>query len=62
MVPYDQPEAALVHFFRCCKLAERGVLTVVGCFQDLFTRWVMDVPLSLNAASDADAAPFGGWA
>jgi len=27
---------------------------------DLFTRWVMDVPLSLNATSDA--APFGGWA
>jgi len=35
MVPYDQPEAALVHFFRCCKLAERGVLTGGWLFSGL---------------------------
>lgn len=57
MVPYDQPEAALV---------SDGIASVQVHFayivaQDMMTRWIMDIPLTLDVTkAAAPFMPFGG--
>ena len=57
MVPFDQPEAALVSVY-----AQLFYVLWLTTPQDLFTRWITDVPLTLNVSAIAEDIPFGGWA
>lgn len=45
MVPFDQPEAALVSYFPVDYPPENVLLTRVSS-QDMLTRWITDVPFA----------------